>query len=86
VSLLKDILSTAALPAKFSYHLALQTISHQWQIYIGQQQKGVLFIVIGICLVLMIYVLIGIVLYPLFWLYSTFRAEVFFRKLGEECA
>ena len=46
------------------------------QIYIGQQQKGVLFVVIGICLVLMMYILIGIILYPLFWLYSTFRAGV----------
>ncbi|ADE36920.1 DUF5683 domain-containing protein [Methanohalophilus mahii] len=52
------------------------------QIYIGQQQKGVLFIVIGICLVLMMYILIGIVLYPLFWLYSMYDAYTSATKLN----
>jgi len=52
------------------------------QTYIGQQQKGVLFIVIGICLVLMMYILIGIVLYPLFWLYSMYDAYTSATKLN----
>ncbi|WP_462271837.1 hypothetical protein [Methanohalophilus sp.] len=52
------------------------------QIYIGQQQKGVLFVVIGICLFLMIYILIGIVLYPLFWLYSMYDAYTSSTKLN----
>lgn len=44
------------------------------QIYNGQIGKGIAFIVVGfVCLVLVI-VLIGILLYPLFWIYNIYDA------------
>jgi TM2 domain-containing membrane protein YozV len=44
------------------------------QIYNGQIGKGIAFIVVGfVCLALVI-VLIGILLYPLFWIYNIYDA------------
>jgi TM2 domain-containing membrane protein YozV len=44
------------------------------QIYNGQITKGLIFIAIGFFLALTIILLIGIILYPLFWIYNMYDA------------
>ncbi|MBN2367147.1 MAG: zinc-ribbon domain-containing protein [Calditrichaeota bacterium] len=44
------------------------------QIYNGQIEKGILFIIIGIILAISMLILIGIILFPLFWLYNIYDA------------
>lgn len=44
------------------------------QIYNGQIGKGILFIIIGFILALSMIVLIGFVLYPIFWIYNMYDA------------
>jgi TM2 domain-containing membrane protein YozV len=44
------------------------------QIYNGQIGKGIMFIVVGVIAVLTMFVLIGFILYPLFWIYNIYDA------------
>jgi TM2 domain-containing membrane protein YozV len=44
------------------------------QLYNGQITKGLIFIAIGFFLALTIILLIGIILYPLFWIYNMYDA------------
>lgn len=44
------------------------------QIYNGQIGKGILFIVVGVVAVLSMLILIGFLLYPLFWVYNIYDA------------
>ncbi len=44
------------------------------QIYNGQIGKGILFIIIGFILALSLIILIGFVLYPIFWIYNMYDA------------
>lgn len=44
------------------------------QIYNGQIGKGILFIVVGVVAVLSMLILIGFLLYPLFWIYNIYDA------------
>jgi TM2 domain-containing membrane protein YozV/ribosomal protein L40E len=44
------------------------------QIYNGQIGKGIMFVIIGIILVLSMVILIGFILYPLFWVYNIYDA------------
>lgn len=44
------------------------------QIYNGQIGKGILFIIIGFILALSMIVLIGFLLYPIFWIYNMYDA------------
>jgi TM2 domain-containing membrane protein YozV len=44
------------------------------QIYNGQLTKGIIFVGIGFFLALTIVLLIGIILYPLFWIYTMYDA------------
>lgn len=44
------------------------------QIYNGQIGKGIMFIIIGVILALTIFILIGIILYPIFWVYNIYDA------------
>lgn len=44
------------------------------QIYNGQIGKGIMYILIGIVFALLMFVLIGFVLYPLFWIYNIYDA------------
>lgn len=44
------------------------------QIYNGEIGKGIMYIIIGIVFALMMFVLIGFILYPLFWIYNIYDA------------
>lgn len=44
------------------------------QIYNGQIGKGLAFVVLGIVFVITIIFLIGLVLYPVFWIYNIYDA------------
>jgi TM2 domain-containing membrane protein YozV/ribosomal protein L40E len=44
------------------------------QIYNGQIGKGIMFIILGIVFVFMMLLLIGFILYPLFWIYNIYDA------------
>jgi TM2 domain-containing membrane protein YozV len=44
------------------------------QIYNGQIGKGILFIIVGAILALTIFVLVGFILYPIFWIYNLYDA------------
>lgn len=44
------------------------------QVYNGQIGRGIAFFIIGIILFLTIFVLIGVILYPLFWIYNVYDA------------
>jgi TM2 domain-containing membrane protein YozV len=44
------------------------------QIYNGQIGKGIMFIIIGGILALSMFILIGFILYPIFWLYNIYDA------------
>jgi len=44
------------------------------QIYNGEIGKGIAFLVIGVVFVFLMFVLIGLVLYPLFWIYNIYDA------------
>jgi len=51
------------------------------QYYVGQKKKGRAFIVIGIVLVLSVFVGIGVILYPLFWLFNMIDAFLTIRRV-----
>lgn len=44
------------------------------QIYNGEIGKGIMYIIIGIVFALMMFVFIGFILYPLFWIYNIYDA------------
>jgi len=44
------------------------------QIYNGQIGKGILFLIIGVILAFSILILIGLILYPIFWVYNIYDA------------
>lgn len=44
------------------------------QLYCGETKKGVIFFVLGIVFALSMVVLVGYVLYPIFWLYNIYDA------------
>lgn len=44
------------------------------QIYNGQIGKGIMFMIIGIIFALLMFVLIGFILLPLFWIYNIYDA------------
>jgi TM2 domain-containing membrane protein YozV len=44
------------------------------QIYNGQIGKGIGFLVLGIIFALTIFFLIGLILYPVFWIYNIYDA------------
>lgn len=44
------------------------------QIYNGQIGKGIIFLIIGVILILTMFLLIGFILYPLFWVYNIYDA------------
>ena len=52
------------------------------QIYNGQIGKGIMFIIIGVILILTIFVLIGFILYPLFWVYNIYDAYNTAKKIN----
>jgi TM2 domain-containing membrane protein YozV len=52
------------------------------QIYNGQIGKGLLFIVIGGILALTMVILIGFILYPLFWVYNLYDAYNAAKKIN----
>jgi TM2 domain-containing membrane protein YozV len=52
------------------------------QIYNGQIGKGILFVIISIILVLSMLVLVGFILYPLFWVYNIYDAYKTAQKIN----
>ena len=44
------------------------------QIYNDEIGKGILFIIVGVIAVLTLFILIGFILYPLFWIYNIYDA------------
>jgi TM2 domain-containing membrane protein YozV len=52
------------------------------QIYNGQIGKGILFVIIGIILAFTILFLIGIILYPIFWVYNIYDAYSTAKKIN----
>jgi len=44
------------------------------QIYNGEIGKGIMFMIIGGVFLLLMFVLIGLILYPLFWIYNIYDA------------
>lgn len=52
------------------------------QIYNGQIAKGILFLVVGIIFAVLIIFLIGIILYPVFWIYNIYDAYSTAKKIN----
>ena len=52
------------------------------QIYNGQIGKGIMFIVVGVILVFTMLILIGFILYPLFWIYNIYDAYDTAKKIN----
>lgn len=52
------------------------------QIYNGQIGKGILFVIIGILLVFTMLLLIGFILYPIFWAYNIYDAYDTAKKIN----
>jgi TM2 domain-containing membrane protein YozV/ribosomal protein S27AE len=52
------------------------------QIYNGEIGKGILFIIIGVVCLLLVIVLIGFILYPLFWIYNIYDAYNTAKKIN----
>jgi TM2 domain-containing membrane protein YozV len=50
------------------------------QYYVGQRRKGRWFIIIAVILALTVLVEIGVILYPLFWLYNMIDAFLTVRR------
>ena len=53
------------------------------QIYNGQIGKGIAFVVIGIILLFTIIILIGFILYPIFWIYNIYDAYQTAKRINE---
>ncbi|MFZ4451463.1 hypothetical protein [Salibacterium aidingense] len=56
------------------------------QIYNGQIGKGVLFMIIQFINALLMFVLIGLITYPIFWIYGMVDAYKKAEKLNEKSA
>lgn len=56
------------------------------QIYNGQIGKGIMFIIIGTIFALLMFVLIGFILYPLFWIYNIYDAYSTAENINKERA
>ena len=52
------------------------------QIYNGKIGKGIMYIIIGIIFALLMFVLIGFILYPLFWIYNMYDAYTTAEKIN----
>lgn len=52
------------------------------QIYNGQIGKGIGFLLLGFVLALTIFILIGIILYPVFWIYNIYDAYTTAKKIN----
>jgi TM2 domain-containing membrane protein YozV len=52
------------------------------QIYNGQIGKGLIFVLIGVMLFITIFFLIGLVLYPIFWIYNIYDAYDTAKKIN----
>lgn len=52
------------------------------QIYNGQIGKGIIFIIISVILAFTIFILIGFVLYPIFWIYNIYDAYETAKKIN----
>ena len=52
------------------------------QIYNGEIGKGIIFLIIGIILVFTMFILIGFILYPLFWIYNIYDAYNTAKKIN----
>jgi TM2 domain-containing membrane protein YozV len=52
------------------------------QVYNGQLGKGILFFIVGIILALTILIFIGVILYPLFWIYNIYDAYNIANKIN----
>ncbi len=52
------------------------------QIYNGEIAKGILFLVVGIIFALLIIFLVGIILYPIFWIYNIYDAYSTAKKIN----
>jgi TM2 domain-containing membrane protein YozV/RNA polymerase subunit RPABC4/transcription elongation factor Spt4 len=52
------------------------------QIYNGQIGKGILFLVVGIVFAALIFFLVGIILYPIFWIYNIYDAYSTAKKIN----
>jgi TM2 domain-containing membrane protein YozV len=53
------------------------------QIYNGQIGKGIAFVVVGIILLVTVIILIGFILYPLFWIYNIYDAYRTAKRINE---
>jgi len=53
------------------------------QIYNGQIGKGIVFVIVGAIFALTILVLIGLVLYPVFWIYNIYDAYHTAKRINE---
>lgn len=52
------------------------------QVYNGQIAKGIVFVVVGIVFAVLIVFLIGIILYPVFWIYNIYDAYSTAKKIN----
>jgi TM2 domain-containing membrane protein YozV len=52
------------------------------QIYNGQIGKGIGFVVLGVVFLLTVLVLIGFILYPVFWIYNIYDAYSTAKKIN----
>jgi TM2 domain-containing membrane protein YozV len=52
------------------------------QIYNGEIGKGILFIIIGVIILFTAIILIGFILYPLFWIYNIYDAYNTAKKIN----
>ncbi len=52
------------------------------QIYNGQIGKGLVFVVLGVVFVITMIVLIGFILYPVFWIYNIYDAYTTAKKIN----
>jgi len=52
------------------------------QIYNGEVGKGIGFIIIGIILIVSMFILIGFILYPIFWIFNVYDAYTTAKKIN----
>lgn len=52
------------------------------QIYNGQIGKGLVFVVLGVIFLITVILLIGFILYPVFWIYNIYDAYTTAKKIN----
>jgi TM2 domain-containing membrane protein YozV len=52
------------------------------QIYNGQIGKGIVFFIVGVILTLTMFIIIGFILYPIFWIYNVYDAYNTAKKIN----